>query len=142
MRISPINCVSQNHSKPAFKANLHIAESVKPIISANENAFKEAAGWFDGWLKSAKGYVFDTVHIRKNTSLYPAVALERYETERIYVYPHEDTGYDYTRLVKYYEDLEFQMGNKICGFWFDKNSSADKLLEDFKNMFNYLSDGK
>lgn len=142
MRISPINCVSQNHSMPAFKANLHVAESVKPIISANEKAFKDAAGRFDGWLKSAKSHISETVQIRKNSSIYPAVALERYEYVTTYEYPHEDVGYSYKKLFKYYEDLEFQMGNKICGFWFDKDSNADKLLEDFKSMFKYLSGGR
>ena len=136
MNISPIN---YQPVTPSFKANLHVSECVKKVVKSNEKTFMNAATMCSEWLKKDKAHIHDTMFIRKNTSAVPTVAFERTITETVHAYPHEDTGYTRTRKEPAYEDLEFQVGNRICGFWFDKESDANKLLSDFKNMFNYLT---
>ena len=139
MKILQINHYSTKSESPRFKANLHVEETVKNVISPNEKAFVNASRMCSEWLKKEKGHIHDTMFIRKNTSMVPAVAFEHLVTKTSYAYPHEDSGYTYQAYVKEYEDLEFQVGNRVCGFWFNPKSNADKLLSDFKNMFNYLT---
>ena len=139
MKILPINQTSSKTAVPNFKANLHVAESVKKIIEPNEKEFMSAVKMCSEWLKYDKGHIHDTMFIRKNSSIAPAVALEHYVSKTTYAYPFEECGYTYQERVKEYEDLEFQVGNRVCGFWFDAKSNAYKLLDDFKNMFEYLT---
>ncbi len=138
MNISPISCQSRNNCSPAFNANLWVDKSVNGVIYKNKETFLKAADSFEHWLQNEKGGVFKTLNIRKNTSLVPKVAIERRESKLSYAYPHEETGYNVTEWVKKYEDLEFELGDRKCGFWFDPAASAEKLVSDFKNMFNYL----
>ena len=136
MRIQPM---SSNQALPRFKANLHVAESTKEIIKSNEKTFMKAAEMFDNWLRHDKASVNSTMYIRRNSSIHPKMVFEHPVERFVYGYPHEDTGYKYTVMTKEYENLEFQLGDRICGFWFDNNSNEHKLLSDFKNMFNYLN---
>lgn len=139
MKIQSINLANSNRSKSiSFNANLHIADSVKTVIKPNEKTFMNAARRCDEWLRKNQAQVKDTLFIRKYSSLLPRVAFVKTESKISYAYPHEEKGYYVTERVKKYEDLEFQLGNRVCGFWFDENSSEEKLLSDFKNMFNYL----
>ena len=141
MNISQINCTNTN-AVPNFKANLWVDKSVKEIIEPNKDAFNDAVKRCDNWLRTEKQNVLSTMTIRKNTALNPQIAFTRMITEWSYAYPHEDTGYPWTHPVDEYEDLEFELNNRKCGFWFDKDSNAEKLLNDFKNMFNFLISGK
>ena len=140
MKIQPINNNLRNTTvSPSHKANLWVCKSVKEVIEPNKNAFIKAAEMYDGWLNNEKGHIQATMQIRKNTSFLPKVVIERYEPKVTYAYPHEESGYTYNEMKQYYEDLEFEMNGRKCGFWFDPSSSAEKLLSDFKNMFNFLS---
>lgn len=141
MNISPINCQGQVSRATSFKANLFVDKSVQKVIEPNKENFLNAAKKFDGWLRFDKGYVNKTLTVRKNSSLVPGVALERTEERLSYAYPFEESGHPVREQVKKYEDLEFELGGKKCGFWFDPASGVEKLLSDFKNMFNYLHQG-
>lgn len=141
MRISPINCQPDNNCATAFKANLWVDKSVEKVIAPNKDNFVKAAKVFDEWLHNEKGNVMETLHVRKNSSFMPRVVFDRVESHMSYAYPHEETGHLVEERVKKYEDLEFEMGNRKCGFWFDPASSPYKLVEDFKNMFNFLHKG-
>ena len=141
MNVSPINSTNTSVS-PNFKANLWVDKSVEKIIESNKSAFSEAAEKCDKWLRTEKKNILSTMTIRKNTALSPKVAFRRMITETTYAYPHEESGYTYTHPVNAYEDLEFELNNRKCGFWFDKESDAEKLFSDFKNMFNYLLSDK
>lgn len=136
MKISAINGGVQTEN---FKANLFVSESVRKIVKSNEKAFLTAAKNYNEWLRNDQKQVLDTVILRKNSSLHPNLVFEHDVPVTTYSYPHEETGYTYLERRKEYENMEFQMGNKICGFWFDATSSAEKLLEDFKNVFYHLS---
>lgn len=139
MNISPINCQPNPNSSPEFKANLWVDASVKKIVK-NTDRFEKAAKNFDSWLKHDQAHVNKTMYIRENTSLFPNIALERAERKQMaYTYPHEDSVVEYEVMDKKYEDLEFEMGGRKCGFWLDPWSNSDKLLSDFKNMFNFLN---
>lgn len=138
MSISPINYQCKPNNTLAFKANLWVDKSVQQVIKSNRENFMSATKMFDGWLKTEQGHVLKTLNIRKNTSLVPNVALEREESRISYAYPHEDSGYTIRERIKKYEDLEFELGDRKCGFWFDPDSNVEKLLSDFKNMFNHL----
>lgn len=140
MNVSPISY--NDKAVPNFRANLWVDKSVKEIIAPNKAAFMEAAEKCNNWLKTERQDILSTMTIRKNTALSPKAAFEHFVEKTTYAYPHEDTGYRYKTLVKEFEDLEFELNNRKCGFWFDKNSSAEKLFSDFKNMFNYLLSGK
>ena len=96
---------------------------------------------YNQWLETEKADVPYTMNIRKNTSLCPDVFTTK---ERVteHVYPYEETGYTVEKIVHHKEDLEFEMNNKKCGFWFNPNSSADELLQSFKNMFNNMYNNK
>jgi len=135
MRISPINCHRTN-----FNANLFVDKSAEAVIESNRDEFQAAANMYDAWLRHDKANVPETVHIRKNTALFPNKVnhMERITT---YDYPYEE-GYTYNKLVSSPEDLEFQVGDRKEGFWFNPKSDKYKLLEDFKNMFNYLHGDK
>lgn len=139
MKILPVNQQSKNYSNPACKANLWVDKSVQEVVILNKGTFENAAKMFDEWLQRDQANVSKTLQIRKNTSLFPKVAIEREESRVSYDYPHEESGYTVRKLVKKYEDLEFELGDKKCGFWFDPASNAQKLFSDFKNMFNYLN---
>ena len=139
MKISAINNCSQMKNSQSFGSNLWVDKSVEKVIQPNKKAFSEAAKKFDKWLKEEQKAVLATLTIRKNTALEPKVALEHPVVRISYAYPHEDSGYVYTERVKEFEDLEFELNNKKCGFWFNPKSNADELLQYFKNMFNYLS---
>ena len=140
MRIQPVNYSTNKPSvSPSHKANLWVCKSVKDVIKPNEKAFLEAAEMCENWLKNEMGHIFATMTIRKNTALVPKVAIERYENEYSYAYPHEELGHYVTKWVQHHENLEFEVNNHKCGFWLDKDSDANKLLSDFKNMFNYLN---
>ena len=141
MNISPINYQGKTGYAMPFKANLFVDKSVQKVIEPNKENFLNAAKKFDVWLKNDKGYVNKTLTIRKNPSLVPGVALERTEESLSYAYPFEESGYPVKKLVKKYEDLEFEIGDKRCGFWFDPASGVEKLLSDFKNMFDHLQKG-
>ena len=139
MKILSINDYSKNNLSPNFRANLWVDKSVGSVIEGNERAFLEAADKYEKWLRVEKNYVPSTLTIRKNTALVPNVAFEHEIKKVSYAYPHEESGYTYTEKVKEYENLEFELDNKKCGFWFDKNSNAEKLFSDFKNVFNFLN---
>ena len=141
MKVLPINYQSKTNYSPAFKANLWVDTTVNEIIKPNKENFLNAAKKFDTWLRNDKGNIAQTLHIRKNTSLIPNMVFRRFETEITYAYPFEESGYCVTRPVEKYEDLEFELGSRKCGFWFDPASNVDKLFTDFKNMFNYLHNG-
>ena len=140
MKILPISYNDKRMTN--FKANLCVDKSVIKIIEPNGCAFLDAACKFKNWLQTEKKDVLSTMTIRKNTALPRKIAFTRMEEVTTYAYPHEDTGYRYKTAVNKYEDLEFELDNKKCGFWFDKDSNAEKLFSDFKNMFNFLHSGK
>ncbi len=142
MNILPVNYQSGANYSPNFKANVWVERSVQKVIQPNRENFDKAVKNFDKWLGTEKKHVPLTLTIRKSTALEPKVAFEHVENKVTYAYPHEDTGYSYQELVKKYEDLEFQMGDRKSGFWFNPKSNAEKLLSDFKNMFNHLYNGK
>lgn len=139
MNISPINSQFKTNNSPAFNANLWVSKSVKNIVAPNKENFVKAAEQFDTWLQKEQGHISKTLQIRKNSSLSPKVAIKRPESHISYAYPHEETGHSVTNLVTKYEDLEFEMGDKKCGFWFDPASGVQKLVSDFKNMFHHLN---
>lgn len=137
MNVSPINSTNTNVS-PNFKANLWVDKSVEKIIEPNKDAFIEAAEKCDEWLRTEMRDILPTMTIRKNTALKPKPVFSRLVSEITYAYPHEESGYQHTYWTQEYEDLEFELNNRKCGFWFNPKSNAEKLLSDFKNMFNYL----
>ena len=140
MKILPINYnANKSNVKPSFNAKLHVSKSVKNIIEPNQKAFTKAAEMFDTWLRTEKNYVPKTLFIRENKSLVPRVAFEHIVSKWSYVYPHEETGHEVRELVKEYENLEFVMEDRACGFWFNEKSDENKLFSDFKNMFDYLN---
>ena len=139
MKISNVNGYQPKNAVPNFKANLFVCKSVGEVVKENADVFKAASRRCDEWLKSSKAHVKETMQIRKNTEFDPKVAFVKWEYETTFEYPHEETGYTHTVRREKLEDLEFQVGNRKCGFWFDKSSSENKLLEDFKNVFNYLT---
>ena len=141
MNISPINCANKNVS-PNFRANLWIDKSVKEIIEPNKITFMDAAEKYGNWLKTEHKNILSTVTIRENTALNPQIALRHQVTEYTFDYPHEESGCPISRMKDEYEDLEFEFNNRKCGFWFDKNSNAEKLFDDFKNMFYFLLSGE
>ena len=126
------------NSTPSFGANLVVDRSVKKVIDMNKSAFLHAAERCDEWLRSDMGHIDATMIIRKNPAKYPKVAIEHRVTVTDYVYPFEETGYTHSELRKEYENLEFELNGKKCGFWFDKESKEDELLAYFKNMFHHL----
>lgn len=128
--------------KPSFKANLWVEQSVQDVVRTNDSAFKKAAEMFDSWLRHDMKNIAKTVKIRKNSDLYPKVALQHVVEEYIFCYPEDSSPQYNKRFATEYEDLEFEMGNRKCGFWFDKRSNDAKLLDDFKNMFHYLNNGQ
>lgn len=142
MNISPINNQTMINNSSAFRANLWVDKSVQNVIKSNKDTFVQAAEKFEGWLEHDKGSVLKTLTIRENSSLNPKVALRRMESKMTYAYPHEESGYMLTEFVNKYENLEFELGDRKCGFWFDPDSSVNKLVSDFKNMFNYLHKSK
>ncbi len=143
MNIQPINnSQSRTNNAASFKANAWVDKSVESVIKSSKDTFVKAAEHFDAWLRNEQGHVNKTLTIRKNTSLNPKVVLERWESHTSYAYPHEETGHTVQERVKKYEDLEFDLEGRKCGFWFDPASSVYKLVADFKNMFNYLQNGK
>ena len=136
MNILPVGKQISTNNSTAFKANLFVDKSVEKIVSPNRENFVNAARNLDNWLRSEHGGLFKTLNIRENSSLVPNVVFERVEGRMSYAYPFEENGYMVRERVKKYVDLEFELENKKCGFWFDPASSAEKLLSDFKNMFN------
>lgn len=136
MQVQPIN---QKQSALSFKADLWVCNTVKDVIKSNEKAFVKAAEHCDQWLRNSKGYIAGTMTIRKNTALNPKVAFREFEYRTTYAYPHEESGHTDRYLVDRHENLEFEFGNRKCGFWFNPKSNEFKLLEDFKNVFNYLT---
>ena len=138
MNISPINCQNSVANSTGFKANLWVDKSVQDVIKNNKKSFAEASKMFDGWLNNEKKHTPKTLTIRKNTSLTPNAVFKQEVSKMYHGYPHEDTGYQIRELVNVYEDLEFDLEGKKCGFWFNPAAGAEKLLSDFKNMFNHL----
>lgn len=138
MKILSLNKVSAQKAAPSFKSNLVTDKAIAVIIAPNREAFVNAAKKYDSWLQNDQANVHDTVFIRPNSSLTPNVAIEHDVQETTYAYPFEESGYTHTVRKKEFEDLEFQLGNKVCGFWFNPKSSENKYLEDFKNMFEHL----
>ena len=139
MRISPIN---NQQKTPNFQANLWVCKTAGEIIKPNEKVFLKAANRCDQWLRTVKGHIPGTMTIKKNTALNPRLAFKQIEQKLTYEYPYEETGHYKPVCVDRYEDLEFEYENRKCGFWFDPKSDESKLLEDFKNMFNHLTQGK
>lgn len=139
MRISSISSGTTCNKSSNFRANLWVSKCVKEVIKPNEKNFVKAAEMCDSWLKKDMGHILKTMTIRQNTALNPNVAFERTVYKTSYAYPFEELGYPVIQRVKEYEDLEFEINNRKCGFWFNKDSSAEKLFNDFKNMFYYLN---
>ncbi len=140
MKCLPISNLKMN-STPSFGANLVVDKSVKSVIGMNKSTFLHAAEKCDEWLRNDMGHIDGTMIIRKNPARYPSVALEHTVRVTDYVYPFEETGYTHDVLRKEYEDLEFELNGKKCGFWLNKESKEDELLTYFKNMFNHLMKG-
>ena len=140
MKIQPINYHSnKNDVSPSHRANLWVCESVKGVIEPNRDVFLKAVDMCDKWLRNEMGHILKTMTIRKNTSLVPRVAFREIEYRTTYAYPHEELGHTDQYMVDRYENLEFEFENRKCGFWFNPKSNEFKLLEDFKNVFNYLA---
>lgn len=145
MNISPINCQNSVANSTGFKANLWVDQSVKEVVKNSEGKFLKASKMFDGWLQNEKKNVNKTLTIRKNTSMSPNAVFKKEVTRTV----HTGSYYDYSgnykeekhdvqELVDVFEDLEFDLEGRKCGFWFDPASGAEKLLSDFKNMFKHL----
>ncbi|MBQ3642626.1 hypothetical protein II906_11990, partial [bacterium] len=128
MKVAPINSGYSNN----FKANLWVDKSVDEVVGERKDVFVKAADQFDEWLRTEKADVPLTMNIRKNTALQPKVAIDRVVEKMSYAYPFEETGHPVLEREQKYEDLEFEMGTRKFGFWFDKDSSPAKLLDDFK----------
>lgn len=139
MKILSINNQNKINSCPNFKANLWVDQSVKEVIKGNEKAFLAAAEKCDEWLQTERSHIPLTLTIRKNTNIIPKVAFEHQIRKISYAYPYEIAGCAYYEKVKEYENLEFELNNRKCGFWFNKLSNADKLFSDFQNVFNSLN---
>ena len=137
-----INLISNQQKTPNFQANLWVCKTAGEIIKPNEKVFLKAAERCDQWLRTVKNHIPGTMTIKKNTALNPRLAFREIEYRTTYAYPYEECGHSDPYCVDRYENLEFEYENRRCGFWFNPKSDESKLLEDFKNMFNHLSQGK
>ena len=138
MKIAPITNYSKINNSPNFKANLWVDNSVEEVIRPNRANFLRAAGVCDEWLRTDKKDVPYTMVIRKNTALVPN-KVAHLVNHLTFAYPFEESGYMVSEVINSDENLEFEMNNKKCGFWFDTESTEDKLLSDFQIMFEHLN---
>lgn len=140
MRIAPIN--NLGIKKPAnFNANLWVDKDVAGVVEENRDTFSEAADRYDAWLRTEKADVPYTMYIRKNTALNPKM-FRTLESVVTHEYPYEECGYTINRVFEHRENLEFDMNNRKCGFWFNPKSNADQLFNDFKTMFENIYNNK
>ena len=145
MRIAPIKSHLQTNA-PNFKANLHVERNGIILGSSNvsyenqEEKFDRALDKYDEWLKTDAQSIDKTMHIRKNTALYPKEQLV-FRLFESYVQdpdPEKEPMRILNERTWVKENLEFEMDGKKCGFYFNPDRNEDELLQDFKNMFLYL----
>ena len=142
MKISPINQYSASKQVSNFRASLKFEDSVFEVVNPENKVFKIATENFNKWLQTRHANLWETVILRKISSIQPKKLFDRLEAKTSYAYPFEECGYSYMEKVSCVENLEFELKGKKCGFWLDPKSNEFDLYADFRTVFQHLHGNK